>query len=1244
MRVHRPMSGEQMDGDQTDVKSVTVHGREYLVFPLIAAREMVLDYPERNSSELLPRRHLEQSVSLWEGTPLVYIHPENERRTADDPREYTETIIGMAYQPEIADKDKLRVMAYIDVEKSRDIGGLAETVVNKLKQGEPLGVSAGYATLDDDRSGGTFNGTDYDVEQGYIVPDHIAIFPNDEFQARCDWEDGCGAPRVNMVEQQNVLSEARRPTYDGLTSGEWNAPSFTDYAEEWYSRQDSDPPGNMTVENVAQDCREWIARRTLVGDPEADTADELVSFQVVELNGELNENALTAARNLAFNSDAQESIMSVTADLLENAPENSGSWPSGTSYNFNRENHTGHQRTFGDHQLDQFETEQAARERAAELGCEGQHQHPDDDGDGEPTYMPCDSHAEYSVALSEQRQNRLTACEVEDTHNVERETAERVRTLINEYEAAESLEDFERRVESRGVDDDAEQVYTLLAEAPASPEARTPDISTGDMVEYQALPDVWGRVVHIPEGKGTAMVDLFDEGNYTQEIGLADLVQMDREPTPNENIPSATEQYTLTRTGEYVTWDTGSKRQHGQVTEVTDNGCLSADGTERCVDGDSGDRLVKVQLYSTDGQRRDAERLKLVRREGVNESNLRSWNAPRSARMNGLSFNEVTAEVGDRTVDLTPPQSVKNAAELALEKKDELGKGDCGTGVGEQRASQIVNENLAPEDFIGNANGTAIPTYLDSHEEDAAGLNKPPSEWTDEEWDGIVSDGDSPRCGPIQYALWGGLSTGTGLNWAEGVRSELEDAMEATENVVDAITVNYVRDDGENEGTTMKLNLREGQYVQWDWSGGSAYGRVDEIVEDGTRTVEGNERSVSSDDDRSIAVIEQFSQDGEPQNQRVIKYVRPGDEPNENDLRGWEAGSQKANVGGDPATLFSRFLSSLGVSQENTEFELPDDAVVQEEPSDDGLDAIEAQRAAEGTDSANSDPEPSDVEGDEGESADSDEGASVDEQTVTNTEPDTDTDTDTDTGDGDTPEDTQTMVENQMDELSIDQVAAKTAFGISELEEMDDQMLRAIEQSVIELSDDPLDDMAEAEAAGTEEAAGYGGGGGGEDERMATVNEEDGMTENNNDGGTDSGNADGGSDAGGQNTNSDQYLTVDEAEERFATSEDMDSVTDTLEDISSTVENIANEQGDSMDEEAAIVANAIDGMDKEAAKSLPEEKLSELAEKHAPKANFGAVPGQTRRIQQNAQNGEDADDYPAGGRTNWEKRKAEGGD
>jgi hypothetical protein len=134
-------------------------------------------------------------------------------------------------------------------------------------------------------------------------------------------------------------------------------------------------------------------------------------------------------------------------------------------------------------------------------------------------------------------------------------------------------------------------------------------------------------------------------------------------------------------------------------------------------------------------------------------------------------------------VDLTPPEAVKHAAETALRKKDEFSDdiGDCGTGVGESRARKIVNEDLEPEDFLGGEN-TAIPDYLESHEEDVNGLNKPTSEWTDDDWTGrsISSDG-SPRCGPVQYALWGGVSTGTGLEWATSTEQELQEAKEDEE-------------------------------------------------------------------------------------------------------------------------------------------------------------------------------------------------------------------------------------------------------------------------------------------------------------------------------------------------------------------------------------------------------------------------------------------------------------------------------
>lgn len=1111
MRLHRPLSGENAQTDKASVEQIEVNGRRYLVFPLIAAREMVLDYPENGTRELLPARHLQESVSLWDGTPITFVHPENDRRTADDPREYTQTIIGQAYQPKIKDKEKLQVMAYIDVEKATDFGGLAATVVEKLKNGEELGVSAGYATLNDDPTGGVFNGTEYDIEQGYIIPDHIAVFPNDEFKARCDWEDGCGAPRTNYV--------------------------------------------------------------------------------------------------------------------CENAQAS-------------------------DQHKDRFEDEAAAEARAAQLGCEGTHEHPDD-GD----VMPCASHAEYEEALKVQRENRVTACDVEENYDVDRPAAESVRTLVNEYRRSDSLNEFKERLngdEPLSVTD-TEEVYAMFETAIDSvnqnDELTTPSFSEGDIVDVQALDGVWGRIVHIPDDTelGLAMVDLFGEGEFTLTLGLDDL-----NPKRRENIPAETESYTLTRNGEYVVWDTGRERQHGQIVAVAEDGCLEIDGRERCVDADNPTRIVQVQHYSDDGEVQEKQSLKLVRMDGPNEDNLRSWNAPRSARMNafgGTRTTNVTAEIGDREVDLTPPSAVVNAAELALEKKEELELDDCGTGVGEQRAEQIVSGDLTPEDFLTRENGTPIPTYLDSHSSDVNGLTDPPTTWSDDEWRGILSEGDEQGCGPVQYALWGGTATGTGLDWATGVRDELRDALDAADETLNTITTNTEvvhRIDEQND--TMRVNISEGEYVQWDWSDGTAYGQVTETVDEGTRSVDGNQRSVDADDDERIAVIDQYSQDGEPQNQRVIKLIRPGDESNEDSLRSWDAPREaRENASEDPATLFQRFLSSIGYGKQNSAGaeELMDD--VESSVDIDESDTTEEAEDTKPTDET----EPTETTNDteestekETEDTESDVDETVDE---TDTESETEDEvvdeggensveeTDTDGGNtSDIKENMDDTKENQADDLDLEDIAAKTAFGVSELEEMDDMMLSALERTVQEMASD-YDAVEDAE--GEDEAAVSGEHD--KEYRNTENNESETNTEN-----TVVENESTKTESEETTINTDEFLTQEQAEEQFASSEDVEEVNENIEQIKGMVQNIQTEQeSEETEQKARMVANAIEGMSVEAAKSLPEDELDNLVETHGTRTNYGAVPGQMERAVTTNTQGEDPTDYPAGGRSAWQESKAaEGGD
>lgn len=98
---------------------------------------------------------------------------------------------------------------------------------------------------------------------------------------------------------------------------------------------------------------------------------------------------------------------------------------------------------------------------------------------------------------------------------------------------------------------------------------------------------------------------------------------------------------------------------------------------------------------------------------------------------------------------------------------------------------------------------------------------------------------------------------------------------------------------------TVRANISESQFVQWDWSNGTAYGQVVETVSEGERSVDGNTRTVEAGDGEKIAVIEQLNEDGEPQNQRVLKLVRDDGE-NENNLRAWDAPEQaRANADSD---------------------------------------------------------------------------------------------------------------------------------------------------------------------------------------------------------------------------------------------------------------------------------------------------------------------------------------------------------
>lgn len=195
------------------VERVERNGREYLSFPIVPLREMVYNYPEDGTNELLPSKHIKESVESWAGTPVTAVHPPDRGsgKTVNTTEAYFRENIGEAHEPSIInDGEKLQVNAFIDVEKAKNLGGVAADVIDLLENGETLATSPGYRTVGDEYVNGMHAGEEYDLVQGIPVPDHIAVFPEDEFNARCSPEDGCAAPRVNAVDGDQIMQGSQR--------------------------------------------------------------------------------------------------------------------------------------------------------------------------------------------------------------------------------------------------------------------------------------------------------------------------------------------------------------------------------------------------------------------------------------------------------------------------------------------------------------------------------------------------------------------------------------------------------------------------------------------------------------------------------------------------------------------------------------------------------------------------------------------------------------------------------------------------------------------------------------------------------------------------------------------------------------------------------------------------------------------------------------------------------------------------
>lgn len=241
--------------------------------------------------------------------------------------------------------------------------------------------------------------------------------------------------------------------------------------------------------------------------------------------------------------------------------------------------------------------------------------------------------------------------------------------------------------------------------------------------------------------------------------------------------------------------------------------------------------------YSTTESAEDCDGIAVIKDNSGKVMGCHETEAAAQEQIAAIEASEDERALPD--VEIAIPDRVEAAAQAALDAKAEYDSiSDCGgeAGRGEQRAEQIVSGDLAAADFVTRQNGTPIPAYLDSHSEDLT-ADGAPTTWTEEEW----TDG----CGNVQYALWG-----WDRDWAEAQKEKVEDAIDA-----------------QDDDRTMRADpedLSVGDRVEWDASGGTAYGEVETIETDGTISAEPEGPSMEgSEEEPAIGVrVFQPGEDG----------------------------------------------------------------------------------------------------------------------------------------------------------------------------------------------------------------------------------------------------------------------------------------------------------------------------------------------------------------------------------------------
>ena len=172
------------------IRQDTFNGRDFTVVPVVALREGVFQCSTCEGPELYLAQEFAGNVESWNGRPVTMGHPKRDGMlvSAGSKDIHEEVVIGVIFNAEIDDK-KLKLEAWIDNEKVKELGDEAKAALDRINAGEQVEVSTGYFA-NVRPSSGKFNGESYVGIQTNVVPDHLAVLEDGTVGA-CSWKDLC---------------------------------------------------------------------------------------------------------------------------------------------------------------------------------------------------------------------------------------------------------------------------------------------------------------------------------------------------------------------------------------------------------------------------------------------------------------------------------------------------------------------------------------------------------------------------------------------------------------------------------------------------------------------------------------------------------------------------------------------------------------------------------------------------------------------------------------------------------------------------------------------------------------------------------------------------------------------------------------------------------------------------------------------------------------------------------------------